>query len=173
MLDSFTMCLNFKLSDRIRANKTALKAEGGTILFETRSSDTVRGTTEWKLWRVKFMTITLKLNLPHLEKKSQFNIELEPTNGSQFTVKETFTAYQILQLRVINQLQLLTFFSKCGRFSLSVIVINLPRHNFHSVVPRIMLIKQVSNSTVPPSVSAILLAGTRLLCLKFEHIVNH
>ena len=37
---------------------------------------------------------------------SQFNIELEPTNGSQFTVKETFTAYQILQLGAINRLQL-------------------------------------------------------------------
>ena len=34
------------------------------------------------------------------------DIELEPINGSQFMVKETFTAYQILQLGAINRLQL-------------------------------------------------------------------
>lgn len=40
------------------------------------------------------------------KKRSQFNIELEPIDGSQFTVKETFPAYQILQLGAINRLQL-------------------------------------------------------------------
>ena len=55
-------------------------------------------------------------------------------------------------------------FSKCGRFNLSVIVIlHLPRHNFHSVVPRTVSIGRVSNSAVPPSASAILSAGTRRL----------
>ena len=39
-------------------------------------------TNEWKLWQGKFITITLKLNLPHLEKRFQFNIELEPINAS-------------------------------------------------------------------------------------------
>ena len=68
VLDGFTTSLNFKLSDRGLADKTAL-VEGGTVLFETRSINTVRGTTEWKLWRGKFITIMLKLNLPHLGKK--------------------------------------------------------------------------------------------------------
>ena len=68
VLDGFTTCLNFKLSDCVPAHKIAL-AEGGTVLFETRSINTVRGTTESKLWRGKFITITLKLNLLHLEKK--------------------------------------------------------------------------------------------------------
>ena len=68
VLDGFTTRLNFKLSDRVPADKIAL-AEVGTVLFESRSVDTVRGTTEWKLWRGKFITITLKLNLPHLGKK--------------------------------------------------------------------------------------------------------
>ena len=68
VLDSFTTSLNFKLRDRVPADKTAL-AEGGTILVETRSINTVRGTTEWKLWRGKFITIMLKLNLPNLGKK--------------------------------------------------------------------------------------------------------
>ena len=67
VLDGFSTSLNFKLSDRVPAD-IAL-AEGGTVLFETRSIDTVRGTTEWKLLRGKFITITLKLNLPHLQKK--------------------------------------------------------------------------------------------------------
>ena len=58
VLDGFTTSLNFKLSDRVPADKTAL-AEGGTV----------RGTTEWKLWRGKFITIMLKLSLPHLGKK--------------------------------------------------------------------------------------------------------
>ena len=49
---------------RVPADKIALP-EGGTVLFETRSIDAVRGTTKWKLWRGKFITITLKLNLPH------------------------------------------------------------------------------------------------------------
>ena len=49
------------------------------MLFETRSIDTVL------------------LKVP---------IESEPTNGPQFTVKETLTAYQILQSEAINQLQL-------------------------------------------------------------------
>ena len=43
-----------------------------------------------------------------------------------------------------------------------MIVINLPRHNFHSVVPRTVLIERVSNSTVPPSASAVLSAGHTL-----------
>ena len=68
VLDGFTTSLNFKLSDRVPADKTAL-AEGGTVLFETRSINTVRGTTEWKLWRGKFITIMLKLNLPQFGKK--------------------------------------------------------------------------------------------------------
>ena len=67
VLDGFTTSLNFKLSDRVPADKTAL-AEGGTILFETRSINTVGGTTEWKLWRGKIITIMLKLNLPHVGK---------------------------------------------------------------------------------------------------------
>ena len=70
--NGFTTSLNFKLSDRVPADKIAL-AEGGTVLFETHSINTVRGTTEWKLWRGKFIsimnTIMLKLNLPHLGKK--------------------------------------------------------------------------------------------------------
>ena len=49
---------------RVPGDKIALP-EGGTVLFETRSIDAVRGTTKWKLWRGKFITITLKLNLPH------------------------------------------------------------------------------------------------------------
>ena len=68
VLDGFTTSLNFKLNDRVPADKIAL-AEGGTVVFETRSIDTVRGTTVWKLWRGKFITVTLKLSLPHLEKK--------------------------------------------------------------------------------------------------------
>ena len=68
MLDGFTTSLNFKLSDRVPADKTAL-AEGGTVLFETRSINTVRETTQWKLGRGRFITIMLKLNLPHLGKK--------------------------------------------------------------------------------------------------------
>ena len=71
----FTTRLNFKLSDRVPADKIAL-AEGGIVLFETRSIDMVRGTTEWKLWRGEFITITLKLNLPHLEKKVGLNLTL-------------------------------------------------------------------------------------------------
>ena len=53
-----------------------------------------------------------------------------------------------------------------------MIVINLPRHNFHSVVPRTVLIERVSNSTVPPSASAVLSAGTRSLSLKFKLVVK-
>ena len=51
VLDGFTTSLNFKVSDRVAADKTAL-AEGGTVLFETRSIHTVRWTTELKLWGV-------------------------------------------------------------------------------------------------------------------------
>ena len=40
--DGFTTRLNFKLSDRAPPDKIAL-AEGGTVLFETRSIDTVGG----------------------------------------------------------------------------------------------------------------------------------
>ena len=68
VLDGFTTSLNFKLSDRVPVDKTAL-AKGGTVLFETRSINMVRGTTEWKLWRGKFISIMLKLNLPHFGKK--------------------------------------------------------------------------------------------------------
>ena len=39
VLDGFTTCLNFTLSDRAPPDKIAL-AEGGTVLFETRSIDT-------------------------------------------------------------------------------------------------------------------------------------
>ena len=39
--------LNFKLSDRAPPDKVAL-AEGGTVLFETRSVDTVGGTTAFE-----------------------------------------------------------------------------------------------------------------------------
>ena len=42
VLDGFTTCLNFRLSDRAPPDKIAL-AEGGTVLFETRSIDTVGG----------------------------------------------------------------------------------------------------------------------------------
>ena len=42
--------LNFKLSDRPPPDKIAL-AEGGTVLFETRSIDTVGGTTAFDLTR--------------------------------------------------------------------------------------------------------------------------
>ena len=48
VLDGFTTRL--KLSDRAPPDKIAL-AEGGTVLLETHSIDTVRGATEWKLWR--------------------------------------------------------------------------------------------------------------------------
>ena len=44
--------------------------------------------------------------------------------------------------------------------------------NFHSVVPRIVLIERVSNSTVPPSASAVMSAGTRSLSLKFKLVVK-
>ena len=39
VLDGFTMCLNFRLSDRAPPDKIAL-AKGGTVLFKTRSIDT-------------------------------------------------------------------------------------------------------------------------------------
>ena len=39
VLDGFTTCLNFTLSDRAPPDKIAL-AEGGTVLFETCSIDT-------------------------------------------------------------------------------------------------------------------------------------
>ena len=42
VLDGFTTHLNFKLSDRAPPDKIAL-AEGGTVLFETRSIDKVGG----------------------------------------------------------------------------------------------------------------------------------
>ena len=44
VLDGFTTCLKFKLSDRAQRDKIAI-AEGGFVLFETRSIDTVGGTT--------------------------------------------------------------------------------------------------------------------------------
>ena len=46
VLDGFTTRLNFKLSDRVPADKIA-HGVGGTVLFETRSIDTVRGTTDY------------------------------------------------------------------------------------------------------------------------------
>ena len=46
VLDGFTTRLHFKLSDRVPADKIALGV-GGTVLFETRSIDTVRGTTDY------------------------------------------------------------------------------------------------------------------------------
>ena len=42
--------LNFKLNDRVPPDKIAL-AEGRTALFETRSIDTVGGTTAFDLTR--------------------------------------------------------------------------------------------------------------------------
>ena len=39
VLDGVTTCLNFTLSDRATPDKIAL-AEGGTVLFQTRSIDT-------------------------------------------------------------------------------------------------------------------------------------
>ena len=42
VLDGFTTRLNFKLGDCAPPDKIAL-AEGGTVLFETRSIDTVGG----------------------------------------------------------------------------------------------------------------------------------
>ena len=48
--NGFTTDLNFKLGDRPPPDKIAL-AEGGTVLFETRSIDTVGGTTAFDLSR--------------------------------------------------------------------------------------------------------------------------
>ena len=61
--DGFT----FKLSDRAPPDKVAL-AEGGTVLFETRSVDTVGGTTAFDLTRPE-TAITLALAR---EKKEHF-----------------------------------------------------------------------------------------------------
>ena len=65
VLDGFTACLNFKLSDRAPPEKMAL-AEGGTVLFETRSIDTVGGIVRFVLTRPGNLTqaIGLKFKSP-------------------------------------------------------------------------------------------------------------
>ena len=50
---------------------------------------------------------------------------------------KSFTAYQIYNWEPLigsNSMFNWNHFSKCGRFNLSVVVINLPYHNFHSFV---------------------------------------
>ena len=108
--------LNFKLSDRATPDKIAL-AEGGTVLFETRSfvslSFTVRA--------CKFVDL---LQCKQFRKELSFNFREKLLNRSTNLNPRT------VNLRLTNE--------------------------------------RVSNSTVPPSASAILSGVARSLSLKFK-----
>ena len=64
--------LNCKLSDRAPFDKIAL-AEGGTVLFETRSIDTVGGTTAFDLPRLA-QPLSLTSQIPNKENRSEYSM---------------------------------------------------------------------------------------------------
>ena len=68
VLDGLTTCVNFKLSDRAPPDKIAL-AEGGTMLFETRSIDTVGGLLR-SIWPDQETGHQLSLKFKHVVKPS-------------------------------------------------------------------------------------------------------